>query len=184
MARSGSVLLVLMALTGAACGVRGGPVLQPSLDPAAVAATALGLRGRPYAFGGATPDGFDSSGFTHYVYAQHGIELPRVAAQQYRAGTPVVPRDLRPGDLVFFDPASRIPSHVGLALGDGRFVYASAALGEVRADHLGGGYWRLHYLGARRIVASQSGWDERGARHRPKRVVRGKTGPSLRRLRP
>lgn len=185
MARSGSGLLVLIALAGAACGVRDGPVLQPSPDPAAVAATALGLLGRPYAFGGATPDGFDSSGFTHYVYAQHGIELPRVAAQQYRAGTPVVRRDdLRPGDLVFFDPASRIPSHVGLAIGDGRFVYASAALGEVRADLLGTTYWRQHYLGARRVVAPQGGWDGRVARHRPKRVVRGETGSSLRRLRP
>ena len=87
------------------------------------------------------------------------------------------------GELVGLSLAVR-ESHVGLALGDGRFVFASAALGEVRADHLGGSYWRLHYLGARRILASQGGWDERGARHRPKRVVRGKTGPSLRRLRP
>ena len=76
MARSGAGLAVVIGLTGAACGVRGGPVLQPSLDSAAVAATALELLGRPYAFGGATPAGFDSSGFTHYVYAQHGIDLP------------------------------------------------------------------------------------------------------------
>ena len=109
-----------------------------------MATTALGLLGRPFAFGGATPAGFDSSGFTHYVYAQHGIELPRITAQQYRAGAPVVRSDLRPGDIVFFDPAARIPSHVGLVIGDGRFVYASAALGEVRADHLGASYWRQH----------------------------------------
>ena len=149
------------------------------------AATALGLLGRPYAFGGATPDGFDSSGFTHYVHAQHGVELPRVAAQQYRGGTPVVRRDdLRPGDLVFFDPASPIPSNVGLAIGDGRFVYASAALGEVRADHFGTKPLApaLSRRPARR--RSAGGWDARVARHRPKRVVRGEAGSSLRRLRP
>lgn len=180
---------MVIALTGAACGVRGGPVLQPSLDSAAVAATALGLLGRPYAFGGATPAGFDSSGFTHYVYAQHGIDLPRVAAQQYRVGALVGRRDLRPGDLVFFGTAaSRGPSHVGLLIGDGRFLYASVALGEVRADHLGTRYWRQHYLGARRIAASpglgRSEWDGDVARQRPKRAGRGKTGLSMRRLRP
>ena len=182
--------MVVIALTGAACaGARGGPVLQPSLDPAAVAATALELQGRRYAFGGATPGGFDSSGFTHYVYAQHGIELPRVAALQYRVGTPVGRSGLRPGDLVFFDTAaSRSPSHVGLLIGDDRFLYASVALGEVRVDHLGTRYWRQHYLGARRIAASpglgRSGWDGYVARPRPKRVGRGKTGSSMRRLRP
>ena len=178
--------MVVVALTGAACGVRGGPILQPPLDSAAVAATALELLGRPYAFGGATPAGFDSSGFTHYVYAQHGIELPRVAALQYRVGTPVGRRDLRPGDLVFFDTAAaRGPSHVGLLIGGGRFLYASVALGEVRVDHLGTRYWRQHYFGARRIAASPGlGWDGNVARQRPKRVGRGKTGSSMRRLRP
>ena len=134
-------------------------------------------------FGGATPAGFDSSGFTHYVYAQHGIELPRVAAQQYRVGTPAARHDLRPGDLVFFDTASRSnPSHVGLVVGDGRFLYASVALGEVHADRLDTSFWRQRYLGARRIVASRDG---RVARHidRSGAWRRGKTGVSLRRLR-
>ena len=188
MARSRTGLLAAIALAGASCAVRGGPVPQtvpvaPTADSAAVAATALGLLGRPYTFGGATPAGFDSSGFTHYVYAQHDIELPRLAAQQYRVGTPAARHDLRPGDLVFFDTASRSnPSHVGLVVGDGRFLYASVALGEVHADRLDTSYWRQRYLGARRIVASRDG---RVARHidRSSAWRRGKTGASLRRLR-
>ena len=196
MARFASVLSALTALAVAGCSARAGqaprlpsarlavdapaPAEAFSLDASAVVATALALQGRPYVFGGTTPAGFDASGFTHYVYARHGIDLPRVAARQYRAGAPVDRPHLQPGDLVFFNRDTPGPSHVGLLVGDGRFVYASAAVGEVRVDRLDGSYWRSRYAGARRVVASPP----RSRPESPRRVGQGQTGSSLRRLRP
>lgn len=167
------LLILAAALAASACGARGGyvprafpgawpapgadPVRSGPFEPSAVLETALSLRGAPYAWGGSTPRGFDCSGFTHYVYAQHGVSLPRVAAHQYRIGRPVSSaRDLRPGDLVFFSTIAPGPSHVGLALGDGRFVHAPSERGKVRVESLSVRYWRNRYLGGRRI-ASETG---------------------------
>jgi cell wall-associated NlpC family hydrolase len=162
-------LTLAASLAVSACGARGGhvprpfPVAGPAggtdaarprlVDPPAVVATALALRGAPYAWGGATPKGFDCSGFTHYVYAQHGVSLPRIAAHQYRVGASVGADRLQPGDLVFFSTLAPGPSHVGLALGDGRFVHAPSERGEVRVESLGARYWQRRYLGARRIAS-------------------------------
>lgn len=160
------LLTLAVCLTLSACGARGGHAPRPfpdawpgtdraptrPVDPSSVVRTALSLRGAPYAWGGTTPQGFDCSGFTHYVYAQHGVSLPRVAARQYRVGEAVSARELRPGDLVFFSTIAPGPSHVGVALGDGRFVHAPSERGAVRVEDLGASYWRRRYLGARRIT--------------------------------
>ena len=87
------------------------------------------------------------------MYAQHGVSLPRVAAHQYRVGEAVSAQELRPGDLVFFSTIAPGPSHVGLALGDGRFVHAPSERGTVRVENLGARYWQRRYLGARRITS-------------------------------
>src|SRR5262245_44693259 len=83
-----------------------------------VVATALTLRGTPYRNGGSEPSsGFDCSGFVQWVFAQHGTTLPRDVKHQFDTGDRVDARDLKPGDLVFFETVSRGPSHVGIAIG-------------------------------------------------------------------
>lgn len=163
-----AVLTLAVPLFLSACGARGGhapepfpgvrpanarDVQTPTVDPDSVTATALSLRGTPYVWGGATPKGFDCSGFTSYVFARHGVSLPRTAEDQYRIGEAVAARDLEPGDLVFFSTIAPGPSHVGLAIGDGRFVHAPSERGAVRVEALSARYWQRRYLGARRIAA-------------------------------
>ncbi len=107
--------------------------------------------GVPYVFGGTTPSGFDCSGFTRYVFANAGISLPRTADAQYTRGTPVSYSDLLPGDLVFFSTYTYGASHVGIYLGNGRFINASTSRG-VAIDSLRSSYWSSCYIGARRVL--------------------------------
>ena len=87
--------------------------------------------GRRYRFGGTTPTrGFDCSGFVRYVLGQLHMSLPRLAAQQARVGAPVERADLRPGDLLSFGEKDTI-SHIGIYIGDGRYVHASSVAGRV-----------------------------------------------------
>jgi len=78
--------------------------------------------------------------------------VPRTAAQQFAAATPVEPRDLRPGDLVFFRLTSRAVSHVGIYAGDNRFVHAPQSGGHVRIASLDDDYYRRHFAGAGRLL--------------------------------
>ena len=87
----------------------------------AVVDTALTFQGVPYQWGGESPDGFDCSGLVQYVFNRHGIDLPRVAKDQARAGNPVNVADLRPGDLVFFGSPV---DHVGISAGGNKMVVA------------------------------------------------------------
>jgi cell wall-associated NlpC family hydrolase len=112
--------------------------------------TAMRFVGVPYVFGGNTPDGFDCSGFTRYVYARYGIGLPRMADEQYGLGRPVSKAHLRPGDLVFFTTYAEGVSHVGIYLGEGKFISATSSRG-VAIDRLADGYWGPRYVGARRV---------------------------------
>jgi len=123
-------------------------------DGSAVTLTALGLRGRPYRDGGATPAGFDCSGFVFYVFGQHGIALPRPVADQFRVGTPVERHRLRPGDLVFFSTGAPGPSHVGVALGDDQFIHAPSSRGVVRVERLSSAYWEDRFVGAKRLFVN------------------------------
>src|SRR3954467_9511842 len=82
-----------------------------------ISGAALSLRGIPYRNGGSDPSGFDCSGFVWYVFGQHGVPMPRTVAEQFLAGADVDPRDLRAGDLVFFDTingARQFATHVGI----------------------------------------------------------------------
>ena len=107
--------------------------------------------GVPYWFGGNTPRGFDCSGFTRYVFANIGINLPRMADGQFAIGRPVSTERLQSGDLVFFETYEPGPSHVGIYIGNGQFISATSSRGVAVAD-LFGHYWGERYLGARRVL--------------------------------
>jgi|SRR5690349_4184422 cell wall-associated NlpC family hydrolase len=117
-----------------------------------ITGTALGLRGTPYRNGGADPSGFDCSGFVQYVFAQHGVIVPRQVIDQFRAGKDVAPAQLLPGDLVFFTTVAPGASHVGIAIGGDEFVHAPSSTGEVRVEHLSAAYWTTRFIGARRVL--------------------------------
>ena len=121
-------------------------------DGYALAGTALSLRGTPYRNGGTDTNGFDCSGFTQFVFSQHGLPLPREVREQYRAGKPVKAGDLAPGDILFFTTTDPGPSHVAIAVGGDQFVHAPSSTGVVRVEHLGSSYWSPRYLGARRVT--------------------------------
>ncbi|MCS6831742.1 MAG: NlpC/P60 family protein [Armatimonadota bacterium] len=110
-------------------------------------------KGVRYRWGGSSRSGFDCSGFTRYVFRQKtGIELPHSASAQFRRGTPVSRDELQPGDLVFFQTYRRGASHVGIYIGNGKFIHASSAGRRVQIDSLNEGYYRQRYLGARRVT--------------------------------
>ena len=122
------------------------------IDGYALAGTALSLRGAPYRNGGADPNGFDCSGFTQYVFSQHGMSLPREVREQYRLGKTIGPQDLEPGDILFFTTTDPGPSHVAIAIGGDQFVHAPSSTGVVRVERLSSSYWSPRFLGARRLA--------------------------------
>lgn len=116
---------------------------------------AVSLVGSPYKLGGISPEtGLDCSGFVGHVYRQTtGIVLPRESAAISEAAQPLEQRDLLPGDLVFFNTLDRAFSHVGIYLGEDRFVHASSSsTGSVVVSSLASQYWSQRFDGARRIV--------------------------------
>jgi cell wall-associated NlpC family hydrolase len=120
-------------------------------DGYAISALALSLRGAPYRDGGETPRGFDCSGFVQYVFAQHGVSVPRDVRRQFQIGTQVDPAILAPGDLVFFTTVAPGASHVGISVGGDQFVHAPSGRGVVRVDNLSAQYWSNRFVGAKRV---------------------------------
>ena len=112
--------------------------------------TATDLIGTPYRNGGSTVEGFDCSGFVQYVYAQHGVRIPRTVRRQAEVGARV--REAEAGDLVFFQTDGHGPTHVGIALGPDRFIHAPSSRGVVRTEHLSAPYWSSRFVGARRVT--------------------------------
>ncbi len=127
-------------------------VLQSAQD---LAIYALGLIGVDYRYGGSTPEhGLDCSGLVRYVFQEVvGLTLPRTAREMARLGGRVAPGDLQAGDLVFFNTRSSPFSHVGIYLGDDRFIHAPHRGGEVEIVTMSQRYWQQRYDGARRLVA-------------------------------
>lgn len=110
------------------------------------------LLGIPYQWGGESPvEGFDCSGLVHYVYAQEGIQMPRLANHQFEQGESISRSRLQPGDLVFFSISGSIVDHVGIYAGDERFIHAPRTGRTVSYDRLDSHYFASRYRGARRI---------------------------------
>lgn len=113
---------------------------------------AVALIGVPYRWGGSLPaTGLDCSGLVHHVFAEIGLATPRDTRGLSRAGVTVSRRHLQPGDLVFFNTLRRAYSHVGIYLGENRFVHAPSAGAEVRIESMDTSYWHKRYNGARRL---------------------------------
>jgi len=122
-----------------------------------VIGTAQALLGTPYRFGGTTPKGFDCSGFVGYVFLQAAhLTLPRETYRMVLAGKPVSVAELAPADLVYFKIDSQKPLHVGIYIGDGKFIHAPSTRGRVNVQHLDRDFWRTRYLGARRLIDTQN----------------------------
>ena len=118
-----------------------------------LALAALSHIGVPYRYGGNSPElGFDCSGLVHYVYSRGaGVSLPRNTQALADAGVPVPHEALEPGDLVFFDTLRRPYSHVGIYLGDQRFIHAPSTGGVVELVDMRSRYWQSRFNGARRF---------------------------------
>ena len=112
---------------------------------------AMSLKGSRYIAGGSSRGGFDCSGFTTYVYNNFGIKLPRTSASQATAGKHVEKKDLKEGDLVLFATRRSTVSHVGIYIGNGKFIHAANSKKGVTVDSLNSGYYQSTYVGARRI---------------------------------
>jgi cell wall-associated NlpC family hydrolase len=145
----------------AACGT-----LTPPPDSIPTVAAAPGVPGRSEALlqvllalgldyrngGSSHATGFDCSGLVAHVYLEaYGIRLPRSARAQSALGTPVEMSELQPGDLVFYDTLGSPYSHVGIYLGEGRFVHAPKQGARIRFERLHAAYWTQRFNGARRL---------------------------------
>ena len=118
--------------------------------------SAMGFLGVPYKLGGNTVEsGFDCSGFVRAMYQQTvGLILPRTADQQAAATVEIDKSELQPGDLVFFNTLRRTFSHVGIYVGDNKFIHSPKPGSEVRVENMNINYWRTRFDGARRVESA------------------------------
>ena len=137
----------------------GQQVSQVSERTTDLISTAVGLLGIPYLRGGnSTESGFDCSGFVRYIYKETiGLVLPRSADQQANTTQKIDKSELKPGDLVFFNTMKRTFSHVGIYLGEGKFIHSPRSGASVRIEDMRIPYWNVRFDGARRV---QGGLDE------------------------
>ena len=136
----------------------GKPMIDPSAGLEEISIQAMSLVGTPYRYGGNTPDsGFDCSGLVRYVVSRAAnVNLPRTTEQMGQRGTSLDRSEVASGDLVFFNTTGRANSHVGIYVGQNRFVHAPATGGTVRLEDMGKSYWASRYNGARRVVAASN----------------------------
>ena len=114
--------------------------------------SAMGFIGVAYRFGGTSPTGFDCSGFMQYIFRKaFAVNLPRTSAEQANVGIPVSRSELRPGDMVFFRTHGRRISHVGMYIGNDRFIHAPRTGKRIEITSLSGKYWNARYATARRV---------------------------------
>ena len=119
--------------------------------------TSMAFLGVPYKRGGNDANtGFDCSGFVKSIYERTvGYVLPRLAKDQAAATQPIDRKDLQPGDLVFFNTMKRAFSHVGIYVGEGKFIHSPKPGAHVRVEHMEQSYWARRFDGARRVVNFQ-----------------------------
>ena len=133
------------------------PAATTSDKASEILSNALGLVGVKYKFGGRTPEtGMDCSGFVGHVFqSTAGLALPHSASGISAVGNKITLHDLRPGDLVFFKTVRKAISHVGIYLGNNKFVHASSTkTGDVMVSNLSENYWSKHFSAARRVELS------------------------------
>ncbi len=119
--------------------------------------TAMGFLGVPYRRGGADASGFDCSGFVRSMFEKSvGLILPRRASEQAAVTETIEKQDLKPGDLVFFNTMRQTFSHVGIYLGDNKFIHAPRPGQQVRVDDMREAYWQRRFTGARRVPGTQN----------------------------
>ncbi|KAG0161962.1 hypothetical protein DFQ30_004711, partial [Apophysomyces sp. BC1015] len=125
-----------------------------SIGQEEVSIQAMSLVGVRYRWGGNTPgSGFDCSGLVRYVLARSaGVKLPRTTAEMSLRGQPIQPDEIAPGDLIFFNTSGRAHSHVGIYVGNMRFVNAPSTGGTVRIDYVTNPYWAKRFDGIRRVT--------------------------------
>jgi cell wall-associated NlpC family hydrolase len=126
--------------------------IERAKDGAPVVQTASLLTGTPYLWGGMSSQGIDCSGLTFTSYRLHGYSIPRDADQQFLFGIHVDPSDLVAGDLLFFGKDAEHITHVGMFIGDGKFIQASSSLGGVTVSVFGEPKFQSRFQGARRIL--------------------------------
>lgn len=129
---------------------------DPSAGLEEISIQAMSLVGTPYRYGGNTPDsGFDCSGLVRYVVSRAAnVNLPRTTEAMGTRGSSLDRSEVASGDLVFFNTTGRANSHVGIYVGQNRFVHAPSSGGTVRLEDMGKAYWASRYNGARRVVAA------------------------------
>ena len=148
-------ILLLSVLILSACSSDKTVVRAQHSKAGNITSYAKSLIGTPYKYGGNSPEyGFDCSGFVVHVFRQSlGIKLPRTTSKIRYTGKAVRKKHLRAGDLVFFNTLRRKFSHVGIYLGNNRFIHAPSSGGSVRIENMQVNYWRKIYNGARRITS-------------------------------
>ena len=113
-----------------------------------IVSTANKYLGVKYKMGGTTPSGFDCSGYVMYVYHVNGLDLPRTASGQFLEGRKINIGTARPGDLVFFKTSSKRFSHVGIYLGNNRFIHSPRTGKKVSQAEMSNSYWKKRFVGA------------------------------------
>lgn len=134
-----------------------GDTIHQATDRAAdLVLNAMGSLGVPYRMGGTSAEtGFDCSGFVRAMFQQTvGLMLPRTAAEQAAATQRIEKTDLKPGDLVFFNTLRRTNSHVGIYMGDGKFIHSPRTGSQVRVENMNISYWQTRFNGARRVLTN------------------------------
>jgi murein DD-endopeptidase len=147
------ILASLMLFAVAACA--SAPAARVESGPGAAhsaASHALKMVGKPYRYAGSSPSGFDCSGLVQFSFRQAGVVVPRSTEEQRRASTRVALSKLQRGDLLFFDQEGKKNSHLGIYLGDGKFVHAPSSGKQVRTDRLDSPYWKKHLSEVRRFT--------------------------------
>lgn len=131
-----------------------GQAVEVADNTSALVSTAMGFLGVRYRRGGNSAEtGFDCSGFVRAIYAKTaGLVLPRQAKDQAASTEVIDKKDLQPGDLVFFNTMRRAFSHVGVYLGDGKFIHSPRTGEQVRVESLQTSYWKTRFNGARRVA--------------------------------
>lgn len=148
--RAGLLLVLLAGLVAGCASYRPTPEAQAMRR--GIVLDALGQIGRPYRYGGSTPEGFDCSGLTQYVYGLQGLRLPRTAREQHKAGEEIDLDEAEPGDLLFYRFGLFGIDHVAIYLGDGQALHAPASGRQVIVAPVAQRWWMDRFVDAVRVI--------------------------------